>query len=46
MAHGIAALSSERHYMGSFTSGAYATNRDQNRKWRFAAESILKYCNT
>ena len=28
MAHGIAALSSERHYMGSFTSGAYATNRD------------------
>ena len=29
MAHGIAALSSERHYMGSFTSGAYATNRDQ-----------------
>ena len=25
---------------------AYATNREQNRKWRFAAESILKYCNT
>ena len=25
---------------------AYATRRDQNRKWRFVAESILKYCNT
>lgn len=28
MAHGIAALSSERHYMGSFTSGSYATDRN------------------
>ncbi len=28
MAHGIAALSSERHYMGSFTSGSFATDRN------------------
>lgn len=45
MAHGIAALSSERHYMGSFTSGSYATDRNARPDYdvRPSAETLARW---
>ncbi len=45
MAHGIAALSSERHYMGSFTSGSFATDRNVRPDYdtRPSAETLSRW---
>lgn len=45
MAHGIAALSSERHYMGSFTSGSFATDRNMRPDYdtRPSAETLARW---